>query len=109
MCTYENQIEITIIQKIKVDKCIAKEIQWLNARGIRTESCCCGHGKILPEAIIKPSTILKAQQLGYKPEYLPDIGLFRIELKSGEARNCPALKENHHLDPPIQCAQLSNL
>jgi hypothetical protein len=93
MCTYEDDIEIEIIQKIRVDRCIAKEIQWLNAQGIRTEGCCCGHGKSYPEALIKPSSIFKAKELGYIPIPYPNSEYFEIELKSDEAHKCP-VKEN---------------
>ena len=30
---------------VDVDSCIANFIQWLNDNGVRTMSCCCGHGK----------------------------------------------------------------
>lgn len=108
MCNYNDTIEIKITQKIKVDRCIAAEIEWLNANGIRTEGCCCGHGKHAPEAMIKPSSVLVARKFGYNPIYCPDVGLFKITLKSGEARRCSALDENYLVDPPIQYAQLSN-
>ncbi len=82
--------EVIITQKIKVDDCIAQEIVWLNSCGVRTEGCCCGHGKFNPEAMIKPSSKKRAIELGYEPIYNPERGIsetggrgiFLVSLKS---------------------------
>ena len=107
MCAYDDTIEIEIVQKIRVDRCIADEIKWLNANGIRTESCCCGHGKQAPEALIKPSSASTAKKFGYNPVFCPDTGFFKITLKSGGVRNYPAVDGDHRVDLPMQYAQLS--
>jgi hypothetical protein len=80
MCQ-NNQIKIEITQRIKVDKCIAEEIKWLNSQGVRTEGSCCGHGKSYSQALIKPSSVNKAKELGYNPIYLDNVGLWEIKLK----------------------------
>jgi hypothetical protein len=33
---------------ISLDKCIAKEVQWLWSQGVQTGGSCCGHGKLAP-------------------------------------------------------------
>jgi len=104
MCTHSDTTEIEIVQKIKVDRCIAEEIKWLNAQGVRTEGCCCGHGNGVPEAMIKPSSVSKAKELGYNPVYHPDIGLFEIILKSSRTRNCSDLSEGDDIDDHGMCS-----
>jgi len=74
--------EIKIIQRIVVDKCIAKEIKWLNRKGVRTEGSCCGHGLEPPSAIIRAGCFKKAVKLGYETEFSTDIGEYEIKLKS---------------------------
>ena len=77
--------EVIITQKIKVDDCIAKEIVWLNAVGVSTLGCCCGHGTSQPDAIIKPSSKERARELGYNPYFNANYGFdgeWVIELKS---------------------------
>lgn len=75
-------IEVIITQRVKVDKCIAQEIVFINSMGIRTEGCCCGHKENYPMAYIKPSSIIKAKELDYNPILDKDVGLFEIKLKS---------------------------
>jgi len=45
MGSYDNQITVKMPngQLMGIDKCIAEEIQYLWALGIRTTGCCCGH------------------------------------------------------------------
>ncbi len=72
-------------KQVKVDACIAEEVQQLNNEGIVTLGCCCGHGEAgkiveiknasgtFKEYLQPPSTLLeersvrKAKTLGYKP------------------------------------------
>ena len=78
-------MKVVISQTINVDDCIAQEIVFINSIGIRTEGCCCGHGAESPLAIIKPSSVNKAKEAGYKPEFnyeLGDGGQWIIFLKS---------------------------
>ena len=45
--TYENQVQMPIEGKvICIDWCIHPIVAALNAAGIKTVACCCGHGKI---------------------------------------------------------------
>lgn len=86
MCQHGDEVKITILQEILVDKCIAEEIKWLNDQGVRTEGCCCGHGKYYPSALITPKSVNKALKLGYsvRDYYLKSgqhSGLFEIMLK----------------------------
>lgn len=74
--------KIVVSRIIEVDAEIADEIEWLNQRGVITESSCSGHGNIPPSAFICPSSIRRAKMLGYMPEYQEDTGLFEMELKS---------------------------
>lgn len=84
MCEHGDTVEIEIIQCIRVDRCIAEEIRWLNAQGVRTEGCCCGHGKAPATAMIAPGSAERATALGYEPVYKADVGLWEIRLKKGE-------------------------
>lgn len=91
---------------VKVDSCIADEIQFLNDNGIVTLGCCCGHGhagQIVewendfgkwkgyvdpPHALIDQSSVNSVIKLGYRPfpYYYADgeqKGVWRIFLKSG--------------------------
>lgn len=79
-------VEIEITQRIRVDSCIADEIKRLNALGIRTESCCCGHGEREPSALIQPSSVIRALELGYIPRYRTDVGLHEIILKRANTK-----------------------
>jgi hypothetical protein len=87
---YKCSTEIEIVQKIKVDDCIADEIQMLNREGVRTEGCCCGYLNCgaeqvslnnYPSALIKPSSVNRAKELGYEPIYWDEVDLFEIRLK----------------------------
>lgn len=93
-------------KRVKVDACIADEIQWLNNKGVVTLGCCCGHGnagKIVewenvhgkwkgyghpPHTLIQAESVDLAKSLGYRPfpYYHADgnmCGLWRMELKTG--------------------------
>ena len=72
--------EVVITQRISVDSEIADEIVALNAAGVRTEGSCSGHGIAKPTAMIKPSSVERARELGYQPWFIEDIGLFEIKL-----------------------------
>lgn len=44
--TYENQVSMPINGKIRcIDWCIHRIVAALNAGGVETIACCCGHGK----------------------------------------------------------------
>ncbi len=44
--TYENQVSMPINGKVRsIDWCIHHIVAALNAGGVQTTSCCCGHGK----------------------------------------------------------------
>jgi len=44
--TYENQVFMPINGKVRnIDWCIHSIVAALNASGIYTSACCCGHGK----------------------------------------------------------------
>lgn len=81
MCKWNNCREVVIEQRVKVDACIADEIVRLNKEGVRTEGCCCGHGKGPGAALILPSSVKRARELGYEPQEYEN-GLFQIWLKS---------------------------
>ncbi len=81
-----DQVQMTISQYIVVDTEIADEVYWLNERGVRTEASCSGHGEEEPKALIKPSSVELAEELGYKPiEYFlangNPSGYFEIQLR----------------------------
>lgn len=80
MCTYGDYVEIEIVRRIKVDSCIADKVRYLNSRGIWTEASCCGHGRCPSSVLIRPSSVVKARELGYKPVYVKDVGLFEIQI-----------------------------
>jgi len=74
MCKWGTDKEIEIDgEKIKVDACIAKEIEYLNKHGVKTISSCCGHNKsggkfvALPSVLIWNSDRKRAVELGYIP------------------------------------------
>lgn len=50
---------------IKVDKCLADEIQHLWKQGIKTAVCCCGHGYSLGFIEVFDESIPKMEKLGY--------------------------------------------
>ena len=84
---------VTITQQIKVDAEIADEIVWLNQEGVRTEGSCSGHGIARPTAMIKPSSVEKAKQLGYTPWHIEDLGLFEIKLRESIVRQPVTLEK----------------
>lgn len=84
MCQHGDLVEIEIVQRIKVDRCIAEEIKWLNAQDVRTEGCCCGHGREAASAIIQPSSVKRATELGYEPEICGPTHRWEIKLKHAE-------------------------
>jgi len=69
MCNFCDQIGITITRRIGVDRCLAQEILFLNDQGIRTVSCCCGHGddRQPRHILIYQQDELKAKEMGYNP------------------------------------------
>jgi hypothetical protein len=93
-------------RRVKVDACIADEIEELNAKGIVTLGCCCGHGRAgeviewenaygkwkgyvePPHALIKQESVDIARSLGYRPfpYYYADgkhHDVWQIHLKTG--------------------------
>jgi len=76
-----HQIEVTLTRRVNIDAAIAAEIVWLNAVGVITEGSCQGPPAT---ALIKPSSVDRAQKLGYVSSYQADTGLFEISLKSKE-------------------------
>ena len=84
---------VTITQRIEVDSEIADEIVWLNQEGIRTEGSCSGHGIAKPTAMIKPSSVEKAKELGYTPWHIEDLGLFEIKLRGSIVRQPVTLEK----------------
>jgi len=110
LCLHGTTVEVTVInreqfkQNVKVDACIAEEIQWLNSVGIKTLGCCCGHGKAgelfgdgsmkgsydPPHALIAEGrSVQKSRELGYRPfpyYYSADegsSGVWQMYLKTG--------------------------
>jgi hypothetical protein len=93
-------------QRVKVDACIADEIQELNDQGIVTLGCCCGHGRAgeviewenafgkwkgygaPPTALIREESVEAARWLGYRPYpyYYADgkhENVWQMQLKTG--------------------------
>jgi hypothetical protein len=79
MCKWGTRTKVNVIRRanpfvkdgwheISVDSCIAEEIQDLNNKGIITEQCCCGHGKVRPTAMILEPQLEKCKNLGYEYE-----------------------------------------
>jgi len=73
------QVRVTLIRHVMIDIAIAPEVVWLNLQDIATVGCCAGPP---PTALIMPSSIERARQLGYEPIYRNGVKLFEIELKS---------------------------
>ena len=45
--TYDNQVAMPINGRVRgIDWCISHIVAALNAGGVKTVACCCGHGKI---------------------------------------------------------------
>jgi len=61
MCQSRNSTKVSLCvprkyskrTTVKVDKCIAGLVQFLNDRGIVTRGACCGHGKFNPSVIVE--------------------------------------------------------
>jgi hypothetical protein len=112
MCLYGNLKLVKVLNQnqnnkyVKVDACIANEIQSLNDKGIITLNCCCGHGKagqILeyenlygkwkeyqspPVVLIDNKSVEQAKKFGYLPfpYFSADgegRGIWQMQLKSG--------------------------
>lgn len=52
MCNTTTTIEIDNRQ-IRIDKCMANIILFLNEKGIKTLACCCGHNIYIPSIVIQ--------------------------------------------------------
>jgi transcriptional regulator with XRE-family HTH domain len=72
------KIEVELTRRALIDAAIGPEIIWLNTAGVVTEASCQGPP---PTALIRPSSVKRARELGYQPE-LQDTGLYQIQLKS---------------------------
>jgi hypothetical protein len=111
MCKHGTYCDVDVINKqnkqtVKVDACIAPEIQMLNNLGIITLGCCCSHGeagKIVEwengfgkwkshtspaHTLIDKKSVVKARILGYRPfpYYYADgeqNGVWQMYLKTG--------------------------
>lgn len=91
---------------VKVDACIADEIQKLNDLGVVTLGCCCGHGKAgeivewengfgrwkgyrtPPNALIREESVVVVREMGYNPfpYFYPDgyhENMWQMQLKTG--------------------------
>ena len=75
------QVEVMLHRRVMIDAAIAPEILWLNTQEVVTEGSCQGPP---PTAVIQPGSVDRARELGYKPVYREDTGMFLITLKSGE-------------------------
>ena len=111
MCRHGTYSTVRVIndqvnKAVKVDACIADEVQFLNDSGVITLGCCCGHGKAgqvvewengygkwksyaqPPHALIKQESVELAKMLGYipYPYFYADghsYGVWQIQLKTG--------------------------
>jgi hypothetical protein len=104
--SYKNVFLLDKLKYVKVDACIADEINKLNKRGVITLGCCCGHGKAgqpyviengfgvwkgyydPPATLIREESVELAKQLGYRPfpYYYADgefNGVWQMYLKTG--------------------------
>lgn len=102
---------------VKVDACIADEIQTLNDYGVVTVGCCCSHGKAgqvteysnkfgnwktytePPMTLIEAGSVGLAKKLGYRPfQYFYADGssgeVWQLQLKTG-CMNTEECKEWH--------------
>ncbi|MDC0760601.1 hypothetical protein POF51_07860 [Brevibacillus sp. AG] len=110
---------------VKVDACIADEIQKLNDRGVVTLGCCCGHGKAgeivewenesgrwkgygtPPSALIREASIALARELGYVPfpYYYADgthNKIWQMQLKTGCLTTDEVKKWHEIMDVPLE-------
>lgn len=53
-------------ESIRVDKCIAKEIEHLWSLGVVTLGCCCGHGRHLGFINVDEKSVPLMKELGYE-------------------------------------------
>lgn len=111
MCRHETYTDVGIINKqnkcvVKVDSCIAEEIQDLNNKGVITLGCCCGHGQAgmltewengfgkwkehvsPPHTLIAEESVSLVKSLGYIPfPYVyadgEQYGVWMMYLKTG--------------------------
>lgn len=111
MCLYGTYKYVHVVnsqnkKRVKVDACIAQEIQELNDKGIFTLSCCCSHGESgniveyengygkwktntpPPHVLIKEESVKKMESLGYRPfpYYYADgehHNVWQVQLKTG--------------------------
>ena len=57
--TYENQVLMPINGKVEcIDHCIHKIVAALNAGGVETVACCCGHGKVKGNIVLSDGRVL---------------------------------------------------
>ena len=62
-------------EEVRVDECIADEIEELWGKGIKTTCCCCGHGYALGFILVTDDCIKDMEKLGYIHYiYQPDFG-----------------------------------
>lgn len=85
MCKHGTLKEVLITPKpfkVKIDKCVADEIVWLNSQGVYTANCCCGHGDENPQVLIYTNhgSISRAEELGYYPKPFSDM-LWIMQMK----------------------------
>lgn len=57
---------------IRVDDCVADEVEHLWSLGIRTEGCCCGHGRHLGFINVVEEDCPKMEALGYEYYVFPE-------------------------------------
>ena len=51
---YKEQVCMPLNRKVvSIDKCIHHIVAALNAGGVFTEACCCGHGKMLGNIVLE--------------------------------------------------------
>lgn len=57
---------------IWADACMVYELHTLWKNGVRTNGCCCGHGKYLASIVVDKTSIEKMVNLGYEnhPDYI---------------------------------------
>ena len=57
--TYENQVLMPINGKVEcIDHCIHKIVAALNAGGVETVACCCGHGKVKGNIVLSDGRVM---------------------------------------------------